>query len=207
MYGNYYHRRIQDNPLPIKKNRVTPETPLSSQVSTEVKQKPSMLKHRGTKGRLRKTSMHRRTFKEVATIIVNAIRFEKAANFQKDGWRHEVHGGVKMWVNEITGEVSTERPWKTADIATLKEVIKIAPTPKKEIEPKKKRMSISRRLSIMFFGTKDKDNSSSSATTLALSRQSSLLNDNQDNEEKGSSEVEELFRMFDEEKKKSLFPF
>jgi hypothetical protein len=204
MYGNYYHRRIQDNPLPIKKNRVTPETPLSSQVSAEFKQKPSTLKHRGTKGRLRKTSMHRRTFKEVATIIVNAIRFEKAANFQKDGWRHEVHGGVKMWVNEITGEVSTERPWK-ADIATLKEVIKIAPTPK--IEQKKKRMSISRRLSIMFFGAKDKDNSSSSATTLALSRQSSLLNDNQDNDEKGSSEVEELFRMIDEEKKKSSFPF
>jgi hypothetical protein len=46
------------------------------------------------------------TFRRNAKMIVKAIVIDNTP----DAWLRERHGGVKMWVNQKTGEVSLEKP-------------------------------------------------------------------------------------------------
>eukprot|EP00599_Poterioochromonas_sp_BG-1_P016234 CAMPEP_0173155554 /NCGR_PEP_ID=MMETSP1105-20130129/14173_1 /TAXON_ID=2985 /ORGANISM="Ochromonas sp., Strain BG-1" /LENGTH=190 /DNA_ID=CAMNT_0014071999 /DNA_START=170 /DNA_END=742 /DNA_ORIENTATION=- len=163
----------------------------------------------------------RRTLKEVAKLVIIAIRFSKAASYRKEGWIREVHGGVKMWVNQHTGEVSLESPWKL-DLSTVKKNTKnleaIQPTTP---EKKSKRLSITQRFSMIFFGSRKQDNNDEKTVKLSLvkeyshisttnvTRETSMINNDEiyeNNNDNPTSEIEELFKMFDDEmkKKKSL---
>eukprot|EP01040_Poterioochromonas_malhamensis_P004292 gene4292-4599_t len=220
MYASYYHRRVSDHPLGARRNQVLPENSISTRAVCEIKEPPPQLVKEPTKPALKplKEGEDRRTLKGIATIILNAIRFEKAASFRTHGWKREVHGGLKMWVNQITGEVSTEKPWKL-DFGTIQEKL---PSIKKETKKKKKRLSLTQRLSIIFFGNKENSNNSIpdnnqvkakeySDLTVDISRSSSLIQDpknmdtNEDEEDENevlSNEMKELFQLFDSEIKK-----
>ena len=201
MYGNYYHRRTQDRPLPFKKIRVLPANNLTARSEQnelnenlhEMYEKTEGKKK--NKGKRRRSIVHR-TFKEVATLIVNAIRFEKGANFRKDGWTREVHGGVKMWVNQITGEVSAERPFEAPLVK-----VKMPSKPPTTTTFTRKSFSVRRRLSFLLFGSYDDNH-----PPISVSNHPNNSNDDENDvlTEKGSSEIEEIFKMIDEEKKSHL---
>mmetsp|Transcript_9147 Transcript_9147/g.9896 ORF Transcript_9147/g.9896 Transcript_9147/m.9896 type:complete len:206 (+) Transcript_9147:120-737(+) len=205
MYGNYYHRRTQDRPLPFKKIRVLPANNLTArseqnELNDNFHEKNEKTEEKKkNKGKRRRSIVHR-TFKEVATLIVNAIRFEKGANFRKDGWTREVHGGVKMWVNQITGEVSAERPFEAPLVK-----VKMPSKPPTTTTSSRKKVSVRKRLSFLLFGSQDENHSPN--TTV---RKNNNINNNDDENdvltEKGSSEIEEIFKMIDEEKKSHLLP-
>lgn len=229
MYGNYYLRRITDHPLGAWKNKskVAPVTNLSHRGSVkEMRDKvptTERIKPTTTKTENNHDKKRRRTLKEVARLVIIAIRFSKAASYRKEGWIREVHGGVKMWVNQHTGEVSLESPWKL-DLNIVKKNTKnleaIQPTTHKE--KKSKRLSLTQRFSMMFFGSRKQDNNSEEKTvklslvkeyshisTSNVTRETSIINNDEiyeNNNDNPTSEIEELFKMFDEEmkKKKSL---
>jgi hypothetical protein len=61
----------------------------------------------------KKEKEERKTFKEVAKLIVNVLAFEQQAmNSRKEDWSREQYGGLKMWVHRATGEVATEDPFR-----------------------------------------------------------------------------------------------
>lgn len=45
-----------------------------------------------------------RKFKKVANLVMSSVLMDHAA---KNEWIRQEHGGIKMWVNQKTGEVST----------------------------------------------------------------------------------------------------
>ncbi len=228
MYGNYYLRRITDHPLGAWKNKskVSPVTNLSHRGSVkEMRDKvptTERIKPTATKTENNHNKKRRRTLKEVARLVIIAIRFSKAASYRKEGWIREVHGGVKMWVNQHTGEVSLESPWKL-DFNIVKKNTKnleaIQPTTHEE--KKSKRLSLTQRFSMIFFGSRKQDNNDEKTVKLSLvkeyshisttnvTRETSIINNDEiydNNNDNPTSEIEELFKMFDDEmkKKKSL---
>jgi hypothetical protein len=61
----------------------------------------------------KKEKEERKTFKDVAKLIVNVLAFEKEAMIsRKEDWSREEYGGLKMWVHRTTGEVATEDPFR-----------------------------------------------------------------------------------------------
>eukprot|EP01040_Poterioochromonas_malhamensis_P004293 gene4293-4600_t len=226
MYGNYYLRRITDHPLGAwkSKSKVAPVTNLSNRGTVKEMRDKVPIADRikpSTKIENSPDKKRRRTLKEVAKLVIIAIRFSKAASYRKEGWIREVHGGVKMWVNQHTGEVSLESPWKL-DLSTVKKNTKnleaIQPTTP---EKKSKRLSITQRFSMIFFGSRKQDNNDEKTVKLSLvkedshisttnvTRETSMINNDEiyeNNNDNPTSEIEELFKMFDDEmkKKKSL---
>lgn len=232
MYGNYYLRRITDHPLGAwksNKNKVAPVTNLSNRGTVkEMRDKvptTERIKPATTKTENNHDKKRRRTLKEVARLVIIAIRFSKAASYRKEGWIREVHGGVKMWVNQHTGEVSLESPWKL-DLNIVKKNTKNleAIQTTTQGEKKSKRLSLTQRFSMIFFGSRKQDNNDEKTVKLSLvkeyshisttnvTRETSIINNdeiydnNNNNDNNPTSEIEELFKMFDEEmkKKKSL---
>ena len=229
MYASYYHRRVSDHPLGARRNQVLPENSISTRAVCEIKEPPPQMVKEPTKPALKplKEGEDRRTLKGIATIILNAIRFEKAASYRNHGWKREVHGGLKMWVNKFTDEVSAETPWKL-DYSGIQEQLKPPPLVKTNTQ-KKKRLSLTQRLSIIFFGNNNVHSEHSipdcntntsklkfkecSDLTVDISRQNSLIQDprnldtnEEDENENLSSELKEVFKLFDTEimKKKSV---
>ncbi len=195
-----------------------PENSISTRAVCEIKETPQQPAKPPLKPlKSLKDGKKRRSLKHIATIILNAIRFEKAASYRNHGWKREVHGGLKMWVNEFTDEVSAETPWKL-DYSGIQEQLKPPPLVKTNTQ-KKKRLSLTQRLSIIFFGNNNVHsehsipdcNTNTTDLTVDISRQTSLIQDpkNMDTNEEDenlSSELKELFKLFDSEimKKKSV---
>lgn len=100
----------KDAPPPVTAESSVATMSTWTTAATQVVDKPSVAAERNFTNILKFNMKSDRNadFKRVARKVIKTIVIEHG----QDQWKREEHGGVKMWVNSSTGEVSVEDPHK-----------------------------------------------------------------------------------------------